>query len=136
LITCLSKKKLFHHSNLLLSYKHTLHYFFRKLNSTCFHRFSAANYESILSFFPARQVSEIILDESSKSSENSLIEWLQIDTTNFFPKIQSIREFFGNKSCFQNWFLNLSSTSGLSQIWKIRNAWKLPSTCLKENSDP
>jgi hypothetical protein len=52
------------------------------------------------------------------------------------PKIQSIRGFFGNKCCFQNWFWNLSSTSGLSQIWKIWNAWKLPSACLKDNSNP
>jgi hypothetical protein len=55
---------------------------------------------------------------------------------NISPKIQSIRGFFNNKCSFQNWFWNLSSTSGLSQIWKIRNSWKLPSTCLKDNSDP
>jgi hypothetical protein len=53
-----------------------------------------------------------------------------------FPKIQSIRGFFSNKCYIQNWFWNLSSTSGLSQIWKIWNAWKLPSACLKDNSDP
>jgi hypothetical protein len=39
-----------------------------------FHRFSAAKYDSVLSFFPARQVSEIILNESSIITENSLIE--------------------------------------------------------------
>jgi hypothetical protein len=39
-----------------------------------FHRFSAANYDSVPSFFPARQASEIILNESSKSTENALIE--------------------------------------------------------------
>jgi hypothetical protein len=52
----------------------TQHYFFRELNSTFFQRFSAANYDYVLSFFPARQVSEIILHESSKSTENALIE--------------------------------------------------------------
>jgi hypothetical protein len=47
---------------------------FRKLNSTFFHRFSAANYDSVLSLFPARQVAEIILNESSKRTKNALIE--------------------------------------------------------------
>jgi hypothetical protein len=51
-----------------------------------------------------------------------------------FPKTQSIRGFFGNKCSRQNWAWKLSSTSGLSQIWKIRNVWKLPSGCLKDNS--
>jgi hypothetical protein len=46
---------------------------FRKLNLTFFHRFSAAYYDYVLSFFPARQVSEIVLNESSKSTENALI---------------------------------------------------------------
>jgi hypothetical protein len=32
--------------------------------------------ESFFRFFPARQVLEIILDESSKNTENALIEWL------------------------------------------------------------
>jgi hypothetical protein len=45
-------------------------YFFRELNSTFFHRFSAANYDSVLSFIPARQVFEIILNESSESTKN------------------------------------------------------------------
>jgi hypothetical protein len=40
---------------------------------------------------------------------------------------QSIRGFFGFKSSFQNCFWNVLSTSGLSQIYKIRNVWKLPS---------
>jgi hypothetical protein len=39
---------------------------------------------------------------------------------------QSIRGFFGFESTFQNCFWNVFSTSGLSQICKIRNAWKLP----------
>jgi hypothetical protein len=49
-----------------------------------------------------------------------------------FPKIQIIIGFFGNKCSFQNWFWNLSSTSGLSQIWQTINAWKLPTTCVKD----
>jgi hypothetical protein len=38
---------------------------------------------------------------------------------------QSIRGFFGFGYSFQNCFWNVFSTSGLSQICKIRNAWKL-----------
>jgi hypothetical protein len=41
---------------------------------------------------------------------------------------QSIRGFFGFKSIFQNCFWNIFSTSGMSQLCKIRNVWKLPST--------
>jgi hypothetical protein len=37
-------------------------------------QFQPAYYDSVLSFFPARQASEIILNESSKSTENALIE--------------------------------------------------------------
>jgi hypothetical protein len=40
---------------------------------------------------------------------------------------QSTSDFFGFESSFQNCFWNLFITSGLSQIWKIRNIWKLPS---------
>jgi hypothetical protein len=57
-----------------------------KLNSTFFHTFSAAHCDSVLSFLPATQVSEIVLNESSKSSENALIEWLEKDTTKYFLK--------------------------------------------------
>jgi hypothetical protein len=39
---------------------------------------------------------------------------------------QSIRGFVGFESSLQNCFWNVLSTSGLSQICKIRNAWKLP----------
>jgi hypothetical protein len=56
---------------------------FSTIFSTIFHRFLAANYDSVLSFFPARQVSETILNESSKSTE-----WLQKDTTKYFPKFK------------------------------------------------
>jgi hypothetical protein len=52
----------------------TQHFFFRELNATFFHRLLAANYDCALSFFPARQVTEIILNESSKRTENALIE--------------------------------------------------------------
>jgi hypothetical protein len=34
----------------------------------------SANYNSVLDFFPARQVSEKIFNESSKNTENALIE--------------------------------------------------------------
>jgi hypothetical protein len=38
---------------------------------------------------------------------------------------QSTRGLFGSKYNFQKW--NVLNTSGLSQICKIRNVWKLPS---------
>jgi hypothetical protein len=50
------------------------HYFFREINATIFHTLLAANYDSVLSFSPARHVSEIPLNESPKSTENALIE--------------------------------------------------------------
>jgi hypothetical protein len=40
---------------------------------------------------------------------------------------QSTCGFFDFESSFQNWFWNVFSTSGLSQICKIRNVWMLPS---------
>jgi hypothetical protein len=39
---------------------------------------------------------------------------------------QSTRGFFSFESSFQNCFWNVFSTSGLSQICKIRNVWKFP----------
>jgi hypothetical protein len=39
---------------------------------------------------------------------------------------QSTRGFFSFESSFHNGFWNVFSTSGLSQICKIRNSWKLP----------
>jgi hypothetical protein len=39
-----------------------------------------------LRFSLARQVPEIILSESSKNTENALIEWLPKETTRYFPK--------------------------------------------------
>jgi hypothetical protein len=47
---------------------------FRKLGSTFFHTLLAANYDFVLSFFSERQISEIVFNESSKSTENALIE--------------------------------------------------------------
>jgi hypothetical protein len=46
---------------------------------------------------------------------------------------QIICGFFGFKFSFQNCFWNVFSTSGLSQICKIRNVWK---PLLMEYSDP
>jgi hypothetical protein len=43
-----------------------------------------------------------------------------------FSENQSIRGSFGFESSFKNCFWNLFSNSGLSQICKIRNVWKLP----------
>jgi hypothetical protein len=57
--------------------------FFPQAELNFIHRFSAANYDSVLSFFPARQVSEIILNASSKSTENALTEILLKDTTKY-----------------------------------------------------
>jgi hypothetical protein len=44
---------------------------------------------------------------------------------------QSIRGFFEFESSFQNFFFYLFRTSGLSEICKIRNIWKLPSPFLR-----
>jgi hypothetical protein len=66
--------------------------FFPQNKLNFFHRFSAVNYDSRLSFFPARQVSEIILNESSKSTENALLsDYKKIQN---ISQIQSIRGFF------------------------------------------
>jgi hypothetical protein len=53
-----------------------------------------------------------------------------------FYEHQSICGFFGLKSSFQNCIWVHFCTSGLSQICKIKNVWKLPSPVLKEYSDP
>jgi hypothetical protein len=47
-------------------------FFFHKL--TFFHRFLGAYYDSAQSFFSARQVFEIILNESFKITKNAQIE--------------------------------------------------------------
>jgi hypothetical protein len=62
--------------------------FFPRAKINFFHKFSTANYYSVLSFFPARQISEIILNEPSKSTENALIGWLQKVTTKYFLKFK------------------------------------------------
>jgi hypothetical protein len=76
-----------------------------------------------LKFFSARQLSEIFLNESSKNTENDLIEWLRKETTRHFMKI-NVYVVSLIKSGFQNCFWNLFSISGLSQICLIRNVWK------------
>jgi hypothetical protein len=48
----------------------------------------SADHESDLRFSLARQAPEIILNESSKNTENALIEWLPKETTRYFPKIK------------------------------------------------
>jgi hypothetical protein len=55
--------------------------FFPQAKLNFFHRLSVAHYDSVPSFFTARQVSEIILNESSKSTENALK-----DETEHVPK--------------------------------------------------
>jgi hypothetical protein len=44
--------------------------------STTFAQFWCTESEFILRFFPARQVPEKILNDTSKNTENALIEWL------------------------------------------------------------
>jgi hypothetical protein len=80
-------------------------FFFRELNSTIFNWIWAADYDCVLGFFPACQVSEIILNESPKNTENAVFEWLRKETT-------SIRGLFG----FESSFWKLFSTSGSSKI--------------------
>jgi hypothetical protein len=64
----------------------------------------------------------IILNESSKNTENALIEWLRKKTRRYFPKTKVNVFFFG----FESSFWNIFSTSVLSQICKIINSWILP----------
>jgi hypothetical protein len=74
-------------------------------------------------FFPACQVPEIILNESSKNAENAPSK----RDHKIFYENQSIRGFFGFGSSSPNCYWNLFNTSVLSQICKTRNGWKLPS---------
>jgi hypothetical protein len=62
-------------------------FFFRKL--TFFHGFLGAYYDSVQSFFSARQVSEIILNESFKSTKNAQIETTKIYKKHF-PKSKEV----------------------------------------------
>jgi hypothetical protein len=70
IISCRYKKKPKQDKYL---YNTTQHYFQREQNSTIFHRFLTANFDSVLSFFPARQVSEKIFNESSKTEKNKVL---------------------------------------------------------------
>jgi hypothetical protein len=44
--------------------------------------------ETVFIFSPARQIPEIILNESSKNTENAFIEWLLKKTIRYFTKIK------------------------------------------------
>jgi hypothetical protein len=44
------------------------------------------NSETVFRFFPAHQVPEIILNKSSKITENAFIEWFRKATTRYFMK--------------------------------------------------
>jgi hypothetical protein len=60
---------------------------FRKLHSTLFHRFSAVNYDSVLSFFSARQVSEIILNKSSELRIRIILETCKLPGISYFSDV-------------------------------------------------
>jgi hypothetical protein len=76
---------------------------------TFFINFQLLKIYSVHSFSPARQGSKIVLNESSKSTENALIEWLQKDITKYFLK-SKVYVVFGNKFSFQNWFWKIPNT--------------------------
>jgi hypothetical protein len=88
--------------------------------------------ESVFGFFPARQVLEIILNESFKNTKIALIEWLWKENK-VLSANQSMCGFFRFECCFENGFWNFFIFSSLSQIYKIRNAWKLPSPFLRNS---
>jgi hypothetical protein len=75
-------------------------------------------------FFPARQVPEIIINESPKTLKMPVAPKTDLKV---FYENRSIRGFFDVESSFQNCLWNLFCISGMCQIFKIRNAWKLPS---------
>jgi hypothetical protein len=56
---------------------------------------------------------EIMIIESSKNTENALIEWLRKKYPVVFLRKQYIRGFFGFEFSFPNCFWNLFNTSGL-----------------------
>jgi hypothetical protein len=72
-------------ANVNYSTQHNSMFYF-SFESNQIYRFWAADFESVFRFFPARQVSEIILNESSKNTENALIEWLRKEITMFLTK--------------------------------------------------
>jgi hypothetical protein len=55
-------------------------------NQRCLRIFGALSPNLFLKFLPARQAPEIILNESSKNTENALIEMLRKETTRYFTK--------------------------------------------------
>jgi hypothetical protein len=61
-------------------------------------------------FFTARQVPERIFNETSKNTENDIIEWLQKKITRYTPQTK----LYGFESNVKNCFWNLSSTPGFS----------------------
>jgi hypothetical protein len=88
--------------------------------------FGALSLNLFLNFCQHVRYLEIILNSYSRNTENAHFEWLGKQTTRYFRN-QSTRGSFGFESCFQNCFWNVFSTSGLSQICKKRNVWKLSS---------
>jgi hypothetical protein len=66
----------------------------------------ATDYNCVLGFVPPRQDFEIILNESSNSTEYANIEWLRKETIRYFTTKQGIRGFLGFKSSFQNCIWN------------------------------
>jgi hypothetical protein len=63
-----------------------------------------AESESIFSLFPARHVPEIILNESSKNTENALIEWLRKETTRYLTKTKGYVVFLALSLVFKTVF--------------------------------
>jgi hypothetical protein len=85
-----------------------------------------AESESIFRFFPARQDPETILMSIPETLKTPFWSGLGKRHKGMLRN-QSTRGFFGFESSFQNCFWYVFSTSGLSQICKIRNVWKLTS---------
>jgi hypothetical protein len=76
--------------------------------------------KTVFRFFPTRQVSEKILNESSKNIKNALIERLRNEKT-------TTKVYVVTLILIQNYFWNLFNSSGSSEICKIKNICKLPS---------
>jgi hypothetical protein len=71
----------------------------------------------------SQHVTDIILNEYSRNTENALLEWLGKEI--LILRNQNTRGFFSFEFSFRNYFWNVFNTSGLSQIFKIKNVWKL-----------
>jgi hypothetical protein len=78
--------------------------------------FGALSPNLFLDFFPAREVPEIICNESSRNTENSIFEGGLGKKPQGILRNQSISGFFGIEFSFQKCLWNLFITSGLSQI--------------------